>query len=342
MPTQGSTDVTALARRIVEAIHAPFDLGSNRVKIGISIGVAFAPGDGVDPDQLLKNADLALYRAKSEGRGSYRFFEPEMDTRMRARRALELDVRNALVNAEFEIYYQPLVNLQRDEVCGFEALLRWHHPERGTVSPAEFIPVAEDIGLITPIGEWVLRQACAEAKTWPDHLTVAVNLSPAQFKSENLAQTVISALATSGLPAHRLELEITESALLQNNTVTIETVRHLRSLGVRISMDDFGTGYSSLGYLQSFPFDKIKIDRSFIKNLAAGHGSVAILKAMISLAHGLGMTTIAEGVETEEQLAMVRSEGCTEMQGYLFSPPRSATEIRCLFVQEARLAEAAA
>ena len=207
------------------------------------------------------------------------------------------------VNGEFELYYQPFVNLQRDEICGFEALLRWHHPERGMVSPVEFIPVAEEIGLIVPIGEWVLRQACAEAATWPDHIKVAVNLSPAQFKSQNLVQMVVNALAASGLPGRRLELEITESALLQSNPATLATVHQLRALGVQISMDDFGTGYSSLGYLQSFPFDKIKIDRSFIKNLSNGTGAFAILKAITTLARSLGVTTIAEGVETEEQLA---------------------------------------
>ena len=331
--TDLSTDVTALARRIVETIQAPYELGCHRVNVGISIGIALAPNDGADPDQLLKNADLALYRAKAEGRGSYRFFEAEMDKRMRARRALELDLREALPNDELELYYQPLVNLERNEVCGFEALLRWHHPDRGMISPDEFIPIAEDIGLIAPIGEWALRQACAEAVTWPHHITVAVNLSPAQFRSETLVQMVANALAASGLPAQRLELEITESALLQNNEITLAAVCQLRSLGVRIAMDDFGTGYSSLAYLQNFPFDKIKIDRSFISSLATGRGSLAIFKAIIRLADSLGMTTIAEGVETEEQLEMVRVEGCTEMQGYLFSHPRPAAEIARLFLR---------
>jgi diguanylate cyclase (GGDEF)-like protein len=340
--TDGSSAVISLARRIVEAIHAPYDLGTHRVNIGISIGIALAPNDGIDPNQLLKNADLALYRAKAEGRGSYRFFEPEMDKRMRARRALELDIRKALVNGEFELYYQPLVNLERNEVCGCEALLRWHHPDRGMVSPAEFIAVAEDIGLITPIGEWALRQACAEAMTWPDHISIAVNLSPAQFRSETLVQMVTSALAASRLPGRRLELEITESALLQNNEVTRVAVRQLRSLGVRISMDVFGTGYSSLAYLQNFPFDKIKIDRSFINGLSSGRGSLAILKAIISLANSLGMTTVAEGIETEEQLALVRAEGCTEMQGYLFSPAKPAAEIARLFLHFDEPVESAA
>ena len=337
-----SIDATALARQIVEVIHAPFDLGGHIVNIGISIGIAIAPTDGVNPDQLLKNADLALYRAKSEGRGLYRFYEPEMDLRMRTRRALELDLRKALVNGEFELHYQPFVNLQQNEVCGLEALLRWRHPERGMVSPNEFIPIAEDIGIIAPIGEWVLRQACAEAKTWPEHSIVAVNLSPSQLKTEKFVQVVISTLAASGLQAHRLELEITESALLQNNEFTRATMHQLRNLGVRISMDDFGTGYSSLGYLQSFPFDKIKIDRSFINTLSNGHGSVAILKAIISLANSMGMTTIAEGVETAAQLEIVRAEGCDEMQGYLFSPAVPAKEIARFFMQQANRVETAA
>jgi diguanylate cyclase (GGDEF)-like protein len=335
-------DVAALARRIIESVHAPYDLDQHHVNIGISIGIAISPDDGVDPDQLIRNADLALYRAKAEGRGSYRFFETEMDIRLRARRELELDLRKALGSGQFELYYQPFVNLQRDDICGFEALLRWHHPERGMVSPAEFIPIAEDIGLIVSIGEWVLRHACTQATLWPDHIKIAVNLSPAQFKSPHLVQTVVSALATSGLPGRRLELEITESALLHNNDATLATVHQLRALGVRISMDDFGTGYSSLGYLQSFPFDKIKIDRSFISNLSKGQGSVAILKAIISLAGGLGMTTIAEGIETHEQLETVRAEGCTEMQGYLFSPPRPANEIAELFFSRAGIVESAA
>jgi diguanylate cyclase (GGDEF)-like protein len=334
-------DVTSLAENIIQSIHAPYDLDHQQVNVGVSIGIALAPNDGADPNQLLKHADLALYRAKAEGRGSYDFFEPEMDLRMRARREMELDLRKALSNGEFEVYYQPLVNMQRNEVCGFEALLRWHHPYRGMVSPAEFIPVAEDIGLIVPIGEWALRRACSEAAGWPHDIKIAVNLSPAQFKSQNLVQSVVSALAASGIGGHRLELEITESALLQNNDTTLATLGQLRTLGVQISMDDFGTGYSSLGYLQNFPFDKIKIDRSFINNLSNGHGSLAILRAIITLANSLGMRTIAEGVETSEQLETVRAEGCTEMQGYLFSPPCPASEIAGRFFPR-RVIESAA
>jgi len=340
--TDAATEATVLAERLQTALSAPFDLGDHQAVIGSSIGIAIAPGDGIDTDQLLRNADLALYRAKSEGRGTYHFFEPEMDARMRARRTLERDLRMALVNGEFELYYQPFVNLQRNEVCAFEALLRWHHPERGMVSPAEFIPVAEEIGLIVPIGEWVVRTACAEAATWPERIKVAVNLSPVQFKNPNLVQMVFSALTVSGLQGRRLELEITESALLQNSAATLATVHQLRALGVQISMDDFGTGYSSLGYLQSFPFDKIKIDRSFINNLSKGAGALAILKAITTLANSLGVATIAEGVETREQLEIIRAEGCSEMQGFLFSPARPATEIARLFLAGPDLAKNAA
>ena len=339
---EDADDVTTLARRVVETIRAPYDLGAQQVTIGISIGIAVSPSDGIDETELLKNADLALYRSKAEGRGMYSFFEPEMDARMRARRVLELDLRNALGNGEFELYYQPFVNLQRDEICGFEALLRWHHPKRGMVSPVEFISIAEEIGLIVPIGEWVLKQACAEAGKWPDHMKIAVNLSPAQFRSEDLVQMVFSVLTSCGLPGRRLELEITESALLQNNETTLAAVQQLRAFGVQISMDDFGTGYSSLSYLQNFPFDKIKIDRSFVDKLSNGDGAVAILRAIISLAHSLGVSTIAEGVETQEQLDKVRAEGCTEMQGFLFSPARPANELAQLILRRTESTRSAA
>jgi EAL domain-containing protein (putative c-di-GMP-specific phosphodiesterase class I) len=250
-----------------------------------------------------------------------------MDAQMQARRALELGLRHALTNGEFELHYQPLVNLERDEITGFEALLRWNHPERGIVSPAEFIPVAEEIGLIVPLGEWVLRQACGEAATWPRGVKVAVNLSPVQFRSRNLVQTVIGALAASGLPGNRLELEITESVLLQDGENTLATLHQLKGLGVRISMDDFGTGYSSLSYLRSFPFDKIKIDRSFVTDLEHRVDCVAIVRAVAILGSSLGMATTAEGVETKEQLDRLRAQGCTEAQGYFFAPPRAAKEL---------------
>jgi predicted signal transduction protein with EAL and GGDEF domain len=321
---------TTLAALVLEAFAAPFTIDGQPVTIGTSIGIAVSPSDGESTDPLLKNADLALRLAKDEGRGVHRFFEREMDAHMRARRKLQLDLHKALGNNEFELNYQPLVNLARDEVSGFEALLRWNHPERGRVSPAEFVPLAEENGLIVPIGEWALRQACSDAAHWPQHIKVAVNLSAVQFKNRHLVETVFSALAASGLSPHRLELEVTESVLLQDNEVTLATLHQLRALGVRIAMDDFGTGYSSLSYLQSFPFDKIKIDRSFIRDLADNHDAIAIVRAVTSLGNSLGMTTTAEGVETSEQFERLRLEGCTEVQGYLFSAARPASELAAL------------
>jgi diguanylate cyclase (GGDEF)-like protein len=314
-------DATALAGRILDIVGAPYDLDGHKVVVATSVGVALAPADGVDPDRLLKNADMALYRAKAEGRGTYRFFEPEMDARMQARRALELDLRSAVGAGQFELFYQPIVDARSERTTGFEALLRWRHPQRGMVSPVDFIALTEETGLIVPLGEWVLRQACEEAARWPDDLRVAVNLSPAQFKCRNLVEVVLSALAGSGLPPGRLELEITETVLLQENDTNLATLHQLRSLGVRISMDDFGTGYSSLSYLRSFPFDKIKIDRSFIRDSAERSDCLAIIRAVAGLGSSLGIGTLAEGVETAEQLRCIQAEGCTEVQGYYFSPP---------------------
>ncbi|RUP13274.1 MAG: GGDEF domain-containing protein, partial [Methylobacterium sp.] len=282
-------------------------------------------------DRLLKNADLALYRAKLDGRGTYRFFEPEMDARMQARRKLELDLRQALARREFQLHFQPQLQLASGTLIGCEALIRWRHPERGLVSPLDFIPLAEEIGLIVPIGEWVVRQACRDAMTWPEHMSVAVNVSPAQFKSDRLVETIISALAGSGLPARRLEVEITEGVLLQENDRTLQTLHRLRELGVRVSMDDFGTGYSSLSYLRSFPFDKIKIDRSFVKDLTSKPDGEAIIRAIAGLGKSLGMTTVAEGVETAEQMQRIRLEGCTDVQGYLISKPVPAEDLRQVF-----------
>jgi len=275
----------------------------------------------------LKNADLALYRAKAEGRGAFRFFEREMDARMREKRALEVDLRAALELSEFELFYQPLINLADGEIVAFEALLRWRHPDRGLVSPDAFIPVLEETGLIVAVGEWVLRQACSEATGWPDGIRVAINLSPVQFRGRALGLSVVSALAATGLLASRLELEITERVLLQKNEATLSTLHQLRNLGVHIAMDDFGTGYSSLSYLRSFPFDKIKIDRSFVRELCEGDDCIAIVRAVLGLGNNLGMTVTAEGVETEEQLERLRAEGCTEVQGYLLSRPKPATDI---------------
>ncbi len=334
---------TSLANSLIEAMEKPFDLEGQPVTVGVSIGIAVSSGEGTGAEELLKNADLALHRAKAEGGSSYRFFETGMDADMQARCKLQFDLRTALSNGEFELHYQPIVNLQRDEICGLEALLRWQHPERGRVSPAVFIPVAEETGLILPIGEWALRQACIDAAAWPEHIKVAVNLSPAQFRSPSLVQMVFAALAASGLSAGRLELEITESVLLHDNAATLATLHQLRSLGVRIAMDDFGTGYSSLGYLRSFPFDKIKIDRCFVSDLSdSSAGSHAILRAVARLGQSLGMATTAEGVETQEQVDRVRAEGCTEMQGFFFSPPRPIKEIERLFLSSGERTASAA
>jgi diguanylate cyclase (GGDEF)-like protein/PAS domain S-box-containing protein len=335
-------ETTSLMTRIIEVIGAPFDLDGHQVVVGVSIGVALAPTDAADPDQILKLADMALYRAKADGRGTYRFFEPEMDARMQARRALELDLRKAITKGEFELYYQPMVNLQTEQISGFEALIRWNHPERGIIMPADFIPLAEETALIVPIGEWVLRQACAEAAKWPNHISIAVNLSPAQFRTANITQIVLNALARSGLRAGRLELEITESVLLLSSESTLKTLHQLRTMGVQISMDDFGTGYSSLSYLRSFPFDKIKIDRSFIHDLSSSSDSMAIVRAVTGLGTSLGMKTTGEGVETREELDYLRREGCTEAQGYLFSKARPANEVYDLLAAQAVNAKAVA
>jgi diguanylate cyclase (GGDEF)-like protein len=321
---------TVLAQHLIETIAAPYEVDGHGVVIGTSIGIAVAPNDGTDPDAILKNADMALYRAKAEGRGNYRFFEAAMDASMQARRMLELDLRSALARNEFELVYQPLVDLRAAEVNGFEALLRWNHPERGLISPAEFIPLAEEIGLIIPIGAWVLKRACAEAASWPRHLTIAVNLSPVQFKSRSLVLDVVAALGSSGLAANRLELEITEAVLLQDTDTTLATLTQLKELGVHISMDDFGTGYSSLSYLRKFPFDKIKIDQSFIRDLATRPESMAIVRAVAGLGSTLGIATTAEGVETLEQLKAVKAEGCTQVQGYLLGRPMASSAIPLL------------
>jgi diguanylate cyclase (GGDEF)-like protein len=314
------TGADALARRLLAALAEPYHVDGHEVVVGASIGIAIWPVDGDDPERLLKCADLALYRAKTDGRGTFHFFEKGMDARLQARRALEQDLRRALAEGAFEIHYQPFIDLGSEEPTGFEALLRWNHPERGQVSPADFIPLAEETGLIIPLGEWVLRRACAEAATWPAPLKVAVNLSPAQFRHPELIRVILSALQDSGLDPGRLELEITESVLMQDSEATLATLRQLRELGVRISMDDFGTGYSSLSCLPSFPFDKIKIDQSFVRSLERCPDSAAIVRAVIHLGRSLGMATTAEGVETSDQLAYLQREGCQEVQGFYFSP----------------------
>ena len=324
---QRPEDAKLLSERIVAVLSAPFEIDGHQVIVGVSIGIALAPDDGTQAEKLLRNADMALYRAKSDGRGRFCFFEPDMDARLQHRRQLEFDLRSALTLSQFELFYQPLVNLEHGEVSGFEALIRWRHPERGLVSPADFIPIIEDTGLIVPVGEWVIRQACSDAALWPGKVKVAVNLSPAQFKSEQLAPTIAEALADSGLPAQRLELEITESVLLQDNEETLSTLHTLRDLGVKIAMDDFGTGYSSLSYLRSFPFDKVKIDQSFIRDLLDRKDSVHVVRAVTGLCDGLGMVTTAEGVETAEQLLTLQNEGCTEAQGYFFSRPKPVEHV---------------
>jgi diguanylate cyclase (GGDEF)-like protein len=336
-----AADATSLAQRIIDVLSQPYDIEGRQAVIGTSIGVSVGPGDGISPDQILRNADLALYRAKGDGRGMFRFFERGMDAQMQARRALECDLRKALAGGEFELYYQPVVDLASNEISGLEALIRWHHPEKGMVPPNTFIPLAEEIGLIVPIGEWAIREACTTAASWPRELKVAVNLSPAQFRSPGLLQVIVEALATSGLSPVRLELEITETILLQDSEATLATLYRLRELGVRVAMDDFGTGYSSLSYLQSFPFDKIKIDRSFVKDIAESTGSLNIVRAVAALAKGLGMAATAEGVETQAQLDKIRCEGCSEMQGFLFSIPLPAGDIDRLFLSRMREAEAA-
>jgi predicted signal transduction protein with EAL and GGDEF domain len=322
------TDASELAAAVIETFTEPFEVQGHQLVIGTSIGIAMAPADGNEPDQLLRNADMSLYRAKAEGRGTYHFFQPEMDAQMQERRRLELDLRKALLANEFELYYQPVIQIAGGEVCGFEALVRWNHPERGLVMPGAFIPVAEEIGLIVPLGEWVLKKACMDAAKWPGKLSVAVNLSAAQFRNPMLALSVVSALGQSGLAASRLELEITETVLLQDDRAVLDTLHQMRDLGVRICMDDFGTGYSSLSYLRSFPFDKIKIDRSFVSELGKEENDcVAIIRAVTRLGSSLGMITTAEGVETEQQLEILRAEGCVQVQGYLFSRPKPIAEI---------------
>jgi predicted signal transduction protein with EAL and GGDEF domain len=330
------SDAATLAMRAREAIHEPFDLDGHQVTVDISVGISIAPNDAAEVTELLKTADIALYEAKNNGRGTYCFYEPEMNARMQTRGQLERDLKSALANGEFELFYQPVVSLKDNNIKSFEALLRWHHPTRGLVSPAEFIPVAEEMGLIIPLGEWVLRTACAEAATWPDDIHIAVNVSSVQLTNKNLANVVISAIASARIPATKLVLEITESVFLQDTYANLATLKKLHELGVQFSMDDFGTGYSSLGYLLSFPFSKIKIDRSFITGLPDSNESRAIVRAIADLARNLSMRVIAEGVETAQQLEQVRNLGCTDIQGYLFSPPRPAAEIHQLFLPNAQ------
>jgi diguanylate cyclase (GGDEF)-like protein len=320
-------DATALAKRLINALSQPYDLDGHQVSIGTSIGIALVPGDGQTSDQLLRNADMALYAVKAAGRGTYRFYDPGMDAAMQARRKLETDLRKGLTENQFQVFYQPLMNIKTGSVTGFEALLRWNHPERGLVPPDEFIPFAEEIGLIIPLGKWVLNQACADAATWPEDIKVAINVSVIQFGSPTLVDDVAAALKASGLAPERLEIEITETVMLDDTDGILVILHQLRDLGLCITMDDFGTGYSSLSYLRRFPFSKVKIDRSFIGGLGTGDQCDAIVTAVTDLCETLGMTTLAEGVETEEQLQQLRIGHCGEAQGYLFSRPRPASEV---------------
>jgi diguanylate cyclase (GGDEF)-like protein len=323
-------DVTDLVGRVFDAIREPYECLGHQLTTDASIGIALAPQHGTDLDQILKNADLAMYAAKSAERRTYRFFEPDMDVQVQARRKLEIDLRQAITDGALEVYYQPCVSLRDNSITGCEALLRWRHAERGMISPAEFIPIAEETGLINALGEWVLTTACAEAASWPDDIRIAVNVSPVQFRSGTLALKIVAALAASGLPASRLELEITEAVLIRDDEAALAILHQLRAIGVRIALDDFGTGYSSLSYLQRFPFDKIKIDRCFVNDIAEAGGSSCIVQAVVNIAAERHMTTTAEGVETLAQQDLLRALGCSEMQGYLFSPARPAAEIRQL------------
>ncbi len=317
----------ALAGRLLEVISKPYEIDGHRIVIGTSIGIAMAPQHGLDAEELLKNADLALYRAKSEGRNSYRFFEPEMDRELRLRRALEVDLQNALTNGEFEVYYQPLVSANDGAICAVEALIRWRHPQHGLITPNRFIPFAEEHGLIAGIGGWMLRQACSDAIAWPDHLRVAVNVSSVEFRSGDLVEKITDALARSGLAPTRLELEVTESVLLREDARNIAILHQIKGLGVSIVLDDFGTGYSSLSYLRLFPFDKIKIDQSFVREMPHRADCAAIVCAIASLGRELNMVTVAEGVETAAQLELVRATGCKQAQGFLFSRPCPASQL---------------
>ncbi|MCW2286434.1 diguanylate cyclase (GGDEF)-like protein/PAS domain S-box-containing protein [Rhodoblastus acidophilus] len=328
-------EAAALARRLIEALSRPFTIDGQHVVVGVSIGIVLAPQDGGESEGLLSAADMALYRAKSDGRGIWRYFEPAMNERMQERRELELDLRQALRDDQLELFYQPIVDLASRRVKSFEALLRWRHPQRGLLAPDLFIPLAEEIGLIAPLGDWVLRQACADAVRWPEDIGVAVNFSPVQFQSRPLVKQIAAALRESGLSPRRFEVEITESILIKDKDATLATLGALKTLGVRIAMDDFGTGYSSLSYLQTFPFDKVKIDRSFTRDLDRSRKSNAIVKAVVSLCDALDMVVLAEGVETEAQLEALRREGCRQAQGFLFSPPVAAHELPGL-LQELR------
>lgn len=329
--SQSNANLKDIAESIIAAICEPFTIEGHPLQIGICVGISRLGSDGFEFNEVVSNADLALFEAKKSGRNAYRFFEMAMKHGLETRRQLEIDLENGIARGEFELYYQPIVDTMSLDVVCFEALMRWNHPERGMVSPASFIPVAEESGLIVPLGEWALRQACNDAAQWPNRIRVAVNLSSVQFKSGEISRTVFSALAASKLAPHLLELEITESLLLQDSDSTLETLHQLRSFGVHISMDDFGTGYSSLSYLRSFPFDKIKIDRSFVKELSEREDCRAIVRTITELGRSLNMVTTAEGVETKAQYDLIKQIGCTQIQGYFFGKPEPMTAFPALF-----------
>ncbi len=334
-------DVCGLAGELVALFAEPFDIEDHEILIGASIGIVCAPDDGTDLINLLKKADLALYRAKNEGRGTYRMFEQEMFERVQARRILENDLRQALARSEFELVFQPIVAIGTCEIVSAEVLVRWNHPTRGTISPIDFIPIAEETGLIVDLGEWIFRQACREAATWPSHIRVAVNLSPIQLRKETFGLDVVSVLEETGLPAGRLDFEITETVPLNADAGMRHTLFHLKQLGIRIALDDFGTGYSSLSYLASFPFDRIKIDKSFVGELDQREDATSIVRAILGLAEDLGMSTTAEGVETADQLVWLAQRGCTEGQGYYFSRPLSRRDFRKLIARQSLVLPAA-
>ncbi len=333
---QGRREAELLAKNVIEQLSRPYHIDGNTVVIGASIGIALIPEHGTDPDQLLKEADTALYRSKAEGRGSWRFFEASMDTEARARRDLEFDLRQALRRGEFELHFQPIFNLRQRRFTVCEALLRWNHPERGKVSPGEFVPVAEEMGLIVEIGDWVLRQACAECMKWPSGINVAVNISPLQFRRGGIVASVRKALTETGLPAQRLEVELTESVLLQDLPFTGGAMQQLHDMKVGISLDDFGTGYSSLSYLHSLPLNKVKIDRAFLEGLGTSEKTLVILRGVARLSAELGLSVVVEGIETEEQLAVVAAESnIGEVQGFYFSRPLPVADLRSLLLDSA-------
>ena len=322
--------ITVIAEQLDKSFAESFQVEGHLMPTTTSIGIAVAPHDGDKSDMLMKNADLALYRAKQEGKGQYHYFEQEMDELARKRRETEIDLKLAIEQGQFELYYQPLFNTQQQQINGFEALIRWQHPERGLIQPIDFIPLAEETGLIVQIGEWVIKEACRQAARWPEHVRIAINISPVQFRTKGLQSILMQALSQSGLAPQRLELEITESLLIDNVTETLKSLHSLREMGVRVALDDFGTGYSSLSYLRSFPFDKIKIDRSFVVDIMTDKGSAAIIQAITGLAAALGMETIAEGVELADQVEMLHKNGCDNIQGYLLSRPVPITAVDAL------------